>query len=279
MRIPGAEVRLASTLVAATRAILSDPPDLVLSSMALPDGDNLQLFSALTSPELDVPTTFMSRCLRRFREHLGHVLRAPNPREALERGLQCDCGDFTRRPLALGLADAIALAALSDQAVSLELVQNDDIVGVVIVADGQVRSALDAEGDGFDAVVRLLQRRRPALLTCRAAERGGWQTAVQIAIDWRSLLLEHAGAGWLSDLNAAPDPEDRRDDGLLRAPLCDDDDRLADAEARFDDLLERGLDAVLDRRLEDARSIFAAAQEIRPEPKTPRRWPVSPRCC
>ncbi|PIE19744.1 MAG: hypothetical protein CSA65_01050 [Proteobacteria bacterium] len=275
-RIPDAEVTAVSTLAAAKTAILKRAPHLVLSSLALPDSDNLQLFKALTSREINVPTTFMSRCLRRFREHLGVLLRADDLEAELGRELQCDCGDFSRRPLALSLADGIALGALSQQDVSLELLLQDQIVGVVTLSDGQLCSAIDGEGEGLDALERLLGL-GPALLTCRATmpnEPSGPSGAVSIGMDWRAALCEYADERWRRDLREAPNPDDRREDGLLRTPLCVD-DALADVDegvvdarlvdAPFDQLLEEGLDAVLDRRLDDAHAIFTAAGRLRPE--------------
>lgn len=256
-RIPDATIAIAPKLAIAHEWIERNPPDLILSSLSLPDSEGLSLFASLTAVE--IPTTFMSHCLRSFREHLGHALRSDDPREAIQRHTQCDCG--VRRPLVLNLADSIALAAISKEAILIELIRKDQTLGTILVADGTIRQARDSEGDGLDALTRLLHA-SGVLITCRKASPGFKDHA--LSPDWRSFLLENAPAAWLDDLAPVASGAERNPAGLVLVPLCEGRDPQVDEGSSFDSLVDRGLDAILDRRLNDAKIFFEQAQRIKP---------------
>ena len=185
---PGTEIITAATLGDAHRFISCEQPDLVLAT--LPSDKGIEVFTQLP---VVARTTFMARCLRNYRQRVGRWLASGLPPEPAEQVLHCDCRRPPSRPVPLSLADCIPLAALTRHPLRIELVQRDECVGEVLVANGQVRACTDAEGGGEAALERLLRLER-ALARCVTA--APEEIPLASSVDWLTTLFVGAPPRW-----------------------------------------------------------------------------------
>lgn len=253
----GTEVLLAGSLAQARSILNKHTPDLILSNLLLPDTSGLELFKTLT--QYDIPTSFMSNCLIRFRSTIGKGIHSKNNENLNKLINQCECPNRERdRPKALSLADCIPLAALSNNPVRIELVRQNQVEGFVNMSQGELRFCSDGSGSGRLALGRLL-RRPHVLVTCRAAKdidtsRGDLQ-------NWQKILLEEAPAHWRDDLSG------KTQEGLANKTSTPSSTSLPEKneDPYFNELLDRGLDALLEKRFDEASKAFNEAQRLQPE--------------
>ncbi len=195
---PGTEIIAAATLGDAESFIAREQPDLVLAALSPDSG--IEVFTQLP---MIARTTFTARCVRSYRQRIGRWLASGATPEVNHQLLHCNCQKPPSRPVPLSLADCIPLAALTHSALRIELVQRDQCVGEVLVANGEVRACADAEGSGEPALTRLLGLER-ALARCSAA--APEDLTLASSIDWLTMLFVNAPVRWQKDAYPSDTP-------------------------------------------------------------------------
>ncbi len=157
-----------------------------------------------------------------------------------------------------GLVDCLQLAAMGGHSVTIEISTSGTVVGVVVVVSGALWSVWDDDGEGSDALLRLV-RRTEANVVCRTL--AGDPGPQNVERPWEELILEAArradeaakGMAPINDFEGDCDPE------LDPGETSDD---------VFGRAMERGLEAMLVRDYAAAFSAFQEAQRVRPDDKT-----------
>lgn len=151
----------------AVAALDAQPPNLVISDLDLPDGTGLDLLPELAVRGLRVPVIIISAHLTRFQAELPEspnieVFAKPFDVAALVAKVRKRLirAKSEPPPSAFAVADYLQLAGMARRSVVLSIKEGDQLVGEVIVQDGEPRWARDQEGDGESAFRRLalLQR-------------------------------------------------------------------------------------------------------------------------
>lgn len=151
----------------AVAALDAQPPNLVISDLDLPDGTGLDLLPELAVRGLRVPVIIISAHLTRFQAELPEspnieVFAKPFDVAALVAKVRKRLirAKSEPPPSAFAVADYLQLAGMARRSVVLSIKEADQLVGEVIVQDGEPRWARDQEGEGESAFRRLalLQR-------------------------------------------------------------------------------------------------------------------------
>lgn len=278
-RLPGVEIDAVGTVGEAVASIDQRAPDLLLSDIDLPDRSGIELLGELARRGHSCPVVFVSAYLRAYGAqippHAGvEVLEKPvaleTLREVVQRRLRVAEADA---PFAV--VDYIQLACMGRRSVRIEF-RNDRFVGWISVKDGALWAAEDRHGTGVPAFHRLAFRRDGQVDCSSLRDDPGPRT---IHEPWESLLIDAArifdessrdGAPFGSDdqLQLAPplaEPSAPTLPSMSAAPLEEPLPSLE--ERRFAVVWDRGLQALLARRYDEALQAFLEARDICPEDK------------
>lgn len=239
-RIPGISVIAMSTMREALDAAAIEAPSVVLTASHLDDGDALSLLRALR--RVCKPACFI--VLEETRGEAGDLPRDPSvhrigrPVEArrMRRLVQSSTrATLDRQPL-FKPAEYIQLLCIGGHSATVQCFEDEHPLGEILVRDGAVWSAHDADGDGEAALRRLLSNDQAAAM---ARPLGTNPTQRTIQRRWEILLLEAAQE---QDESARDQTQDRVDAHLKAAS-----------------------NAVLHGELQRAADEFAMAAAIAPE--------------
>ncbi len=278
-KLPAVECLGAGNLADALASIDARVPDLILSDLDLPDRSGIELIGELRGRGLSVPIVFISAYLEAYGAqippHSGvRVLEKPVGVDelrtlVLEQLRESESGS---RVSPFGAVDYLQLAGMGGHTVEVVVDGPESRGGTVFVHRGEIWHAEDSEGEGREALVRLLEL-KPASATCRTSRGAPGSRTVEGRLE--ELLLDAARIADESTraADAAPDFDLDVAFGLAGDPgsasPADRDASAASEEPEADDgfaaAVERGLEALLEKDYEAAHAAFLAAQAIRPE--------------
>lgn len=272
-RLSSIEVVVAGNVANARKLIAALQPRVLLVDLHLPDGSGLELLADME--RLRGATIFVTAYPQKLEGKLSarrdiRVLEKPVPIADLRAAvldMLDELGMRGRSSSPFCLADYLQLAGYSRRTVRIDLYHDGEKLGGVWVMDGQGYHAEDARGAGEPALRRLLVAQDVAV-ECHAingalsAPRTLRGSCEELLLGSTRLLDEAARDG--VDLDAAIEPGLAVLDALSRdAPEvpCPPTPRSAAPET-FDQLYERGVEALLSRSYAEAYACFAAARQL-----------------
>ncbi|MCU0655191.1 MAG: response regulator [Polyangiaceae bacterium] len=271
-RLPGIEVDAVGSVGDALASIDRRAPDMILSDIDLPDRSGIELLGELARRGLRCPVVFVSAYLRAYGPQIPpnagvDVLEKPvsldTLREVVQQKLRSAPADA---PFAV--VDYIQLACMGHRSVRIEF-RGERFVGSICVKDGTLWTAEDQRGSGVPAFHRLAFRRDGHVDCTTLRDDPGPRT---IHEPWESLLIDAARLLDEANYNGVS-----LDDALQLAPPLDEpatptlpSETLVEPppspdEARFALVWDRGLQALLARRYQEALLAFLEAREICPQ--------------
>ena len=203
-KLPGVDVVGAGTIAEAKRAIAARPPNVLVADLDLPDGTGLDLIGLLDQQQIDVPIIFVSGYVSTYRPRIPSrtnidvrekPLALERLRELVQQRLQQrldPASDHATARESAGDApfsalDYIQVSCMGKHSVLLRMEREGHEAGEILIAAGEIWSARDTEGLGYEALKRLVFSTTQRV-TCRShkgpvGERnvtGGWE---QILLD------------------------------------------------------------------------------------------------
>jgi DNA-binding response OmpR family regulator len=301
-KLPGVVVVDAGTVQDAKRSLVTDPPELVISDLDLPDGSGIEVAAELARLDLRVPIVFVSAYIGRYQHRIPkhqevEVHEKPVSMEKLrgivEEKLRLVDADAPISPF--GVADYVQLAGMGRHTVVIE-VRSTAGHGRLSIKAGELWSAVDAQGEGVEAFQRLVFL-KAAQVTCRTLDRGelparnlvGSAEAMLLDVARTFDEAEHANNsvvalddGWSDVLDETPKrpptlrPQEARPAresvrpprvprSVYPPPMRTMPPTLPAARfssRTFDEAFERGVDALLARDFRAAYDAFADAERL-----------------
>jgi CheY-like chemotaxis protein len=255
----------ARTVGEATELFRMSPPAVIVSDLDLPDGSGLQMLSEVARAGGGIPIIYVSAYLAELDEWIPRrpdVDLMPKPAD-LERlrllvadRLQ-SAGREAKPPFTID--DYLHLACSGRQAMLIKLEDNEKLVGEIYVRSGEVWSAVDTNGEGFEALERMRKSAASAIVTQWADE-----VIIEEPIDVRT--GEAGGDEADIDVDVVEDPV---------APPIEDPPPVEEApppieeshaeEGTLERWLDEGVDAVLRRDFQAALEAYERAARIAPD--------------
>ncbi len=287
----------ASSVLEALTIIAQNPPQVVVLDLQLQDGTGIDVMTRLAELNTPVELVIVSAHLDRFRHSLKvsdrlHLLEKPAPLREIQRiveGAQratLPTSPFT--PL-----DYVQLACMGQHSVEIDCV-GEDVCGEIVIRNGLLWSAQDEHGQGVAAFTRLVLAEGALLRVAPARED---KRPRMITESWEQLVLDamrekdeaaHARppkaraevpatvAAVPAEVQGQPIQSSQRSassstgspvaDAALAAERGPAQRTLsADARADFDQYVDRGVRAVIERNYPLAIIEFERAQALWPE--------------
>lgn len=267
-RVPGLSVVDTGLVADAIRLLDTERPDLVVSDLDLPDGSGLDVLAALDRHGLRVPVLFVSGHLAAFRPQIPErddveIHEKPFPlselREAVLRRLPPTPAQRPDRPSPFTLRDYVQLACMGGHTVDLEALRGDAVAGRVRVHTGTLWAATFGDETGEAALGGLLALDE---VSARIVRRSGDPGPREIERRWPHVLLDaDRDRRRAASAAAAASPQPPPGTGTVTDA---DAGANTDADADFEALLDRGLDAMLQRDYATARAALTRADALRP---------------
>ena len=260
-KLPGIEVLEAGSMTEASRLLDSFPPDLVLSDIDLPDRSGIEIFGELGKRSLPAPVVLISAYLKAYGPQIprhANVEVHEKPvglddlRQIVLRCLRAvepaaDASPFTP-------ADFLQLACMGKHSVVIERKAGGRTTATLVVKDGQVWSARDDGGAGFDAFRRVIfSPVGSAKVECRTLTEAPGEA--NVAGGWQALLMDAARLEDEATRDGSSTPHVPAPAGPKPGALPSD---------GFDEAWEEGVNALLERDLPVAMRAFLRAGAIRP---------------
>lgn len=263
-KLSGVEIMDAGTTTEARKLIAAMPPAMMISDLDLPDGSGVELLVDLERRGLRIPVVFASGFLRRFqipaRDDIV-LLEKPVALATLRRLVTERLGGAPQAS-PFGLADYVQLAGLGRRSVHLVVHREGAVVGEVVIREGEAWHASDARGSGVEAFRRLVTTRDVTVEAKHPTDTARTLTGSceQVLLDTMRLEDE---AHREEDADLAWDDLTARRKSSLPPPSKGRDDRPAAwVQRSFEELYERGVEALLDKRYADAFAAFTEASEL-----------------
>lgn len=276
------EVMSAGNVSTARALIFAHRPRVVISDLSLPDGTGLEVVQAMDEIGLFVPVILVTAYMVRFKAMIPRrsqieVHEKPLPIEKLRRRVEAalDQPQSTPDLTPFTVADYIQLAELGRRSVVINVTEADGREGEIIVIKGQAWWARDSRGDGEAAFRRLVLAgglgEDSPLAQCRplaneAAPRNIHQPMQELLLDSvRELDERTRDLGPFSSISedlvvtGSDGPEPAVSDVEFEI-----EEALESSTESFEDLYDRGIEALLDKRYPEARRAFEAAARLQP---------------
>jgi CheY-like chemotaxis protein len=172
-KMPGLSVIEAGNLAQALAVLDTAPPDAIVSDIDLPGRSGLELIGELRRRALTTPILFVSAYLKAYRSQIPpnaqvEVLEKPVPLEQL-RGWIADHVHAVAERAPFCAADYLQLACMGHHSVEIVIAGAPGGPARIRVVNGQVWSALDAQGQGVEAFKRSAFHREGPI-ECHALE-------------------------------------------------------------------------------------------------------------
>jgi len=266
-KVPGVEVEGAGTIAEALEVLDARPPALIVSDIDLPDRSGIELIGELSRRALRVPVVYVSAYLKAYRSSIPphadvEVVEKPIPLEELRAIVRRRLGPAveSEAPAPFGVAEYLQLACLGRHTAQIE-VGPGGRDGRITIVSGELWSAEDAQGRGEAAFRRLVQA-PPANVHC--VSRKGDPGPRDLQGGWEQLLLDAARAHDEAQAGRRGEAEpDEPDLSALDEPPAE----LPPPPEEFDVVWEKGVEALLGRRHEEAARWFGRARRLRPDDK------------
>lgn len=266
-RLPGLGVVDTGLVADAVRLLDTERPDVVVSDLDLPDGSGLDVLAALDRHGLKVPVLFVSGHLDTFRPQIPdrddvELHEKPFPlselREAVLRRLPPAPPQRPERPSPFDLRDYVQLACMGGHSIDLEAIRGDAVVGRIRIHDGTLWSAVFGDTAGETALGHLFGLDE---VSARIVRRSGEPGEREFERRWPHVLLDAERESRRAARRASrrPDPLPEASDGS-----AGDSADLGDTPDDFTTLLDRGLDAMLQRDYATAWAALSRADALRP---------------
>ncbi len=266
-RLPGLGVVDTGLVADAVRLLDTERPDVVVSDLDLPDGSGLDVLAALDRHGLKVPVLFVSGHLDAFRPQIPdrddvELHEKPFPlselREAVLRRLPPAPPQRPERPSPFALCDYVQLACMGGHTIDLEAIEGDAVVGRIRIHEGTLWSAAFGDATGEAALRDLFGL---ANTSARIVRRAGDPGEREFERRWPHVLLdaEREGRRAARRLSQRPGPLPEPAD-----PSTDAAGAPGDEGEDFTTLLDRGLDAMLQRDYSTAWAALSRADALRP---------------
>nr|MDJ0853297.1 response regulator [Myxococcota bacterium] len=193
-KLPGVEVVGAGNLADALRSIDDHFPDLILSDLDLPDRSGIELIGEISGRGRFVPIVFISAYLEaygsRIPPHAG--VRALEKPVALDdlRALvleQLNASGSGEPISPFGAVDYLQLAAMGGHSVEISVSSPGEQGGSLFVHEGEIWHAEDSDGEGPEALARLIGL-KPSTTACRSAQEAPPRRSVEGR--WEELVLD-----------------------------------------------------------------------------------------
>ncbi len=301
-KLPGVEVGDAATVREAKALLHRSPPDLVISDLDLPDGSGIEVAVEMERLGIRVPVVYVSAYVGKFRHRLPtrgdvEVFEKPLALEKLRSVVEQKLGlAGEAAPISpFGVADYVQLASMGRHSVVID-VRCAGGGGRIVIKGGEAWSAQDRLGTGLPAFRRLAFL-GAAQVTCRTLGKNEIP-ARNVAGSAESVLLEIACD--LDESGRAPAAAETVDDGwgdvfldsparrkttrpppakgARRSSVCPPPPSATPVAAlaagtsvlarRFDDVFERGVDALLAKDYATAYAAFLEANDLSPDDRS-----------
>ncbi len=274
-KLPGIELAEAGTVEEALRLLDGGlRPNLILSDIDLPDRSGIEMLGELGSRNIRVPLVYISAYLKAYGSQIPRhanveVYEKPISLQELRRIVSDKTGSAGEGEEAapFGAIDYLQLACLGRHSVSIEVHRQGKPTARIQIVQGEVWSAEDDAGLGWDAFRRIAFSMKGNVACHALKEPEGSRT---IQGNWEELLMEAARQtdeeGWNDD-GRHGDAEDGID---LLTDLQLEDAQLVEAEQvedadEYEALWDEGVKALLDKDHEQAYEIFTRAAALRPD--------------
>lgn len=262
------EVSDAGTLAEALVLIDQHPPDVVISDIDLPERSGLELLGELGRRHLHTPVIFVSGYLNAYRSQIPQhadveVLEKPVGIEELRQVVQRRLGErrVSGEFAPFTVSDYLQLASMGRHSVVIEIERDGRPLGNVVVCSGEAWAATDVIGDGQAALARLAFARDSVVLCSALAEEPGPRS---LEGDWEFALMEAARLSDEERRSGDEDPYVTAVHGVEDLPALAEAEPDPAAEA-FERAWNTGVEALLDRRYDEALAAFLQARDLRPE--------------
>lgn len=251
-KLSGVSVLAAGSVDEARAIISATVPQLVITDLNLPDHSGLEVIAELDRVGARIPIIVASAWLRRFKvpQRAGIVLLEKPVALSQLREVVVERLGLAEVGAPFTLADYVQLAGMGRRSVRLEVTRAGKHLGEVVIHRGDAWHARDARGDGPRALSRLLDT-PDATVSAHPLVDAPTRT---LEGSCEALLLDHLR---------------RQDEGR---PLADGADLALDEVApsapapmpteSFETLYSRGVEALLDHRLQEAFAAFEEASRV-----------------
>lgn len=260
-KLEGVDVTSTGTVLDARRCIHARPPDLVITDLDLPDGSGIEVVGELDRVGLRVPIVVVSAYVGQYRGRLPRragteVFEKPISLDRLRRIVDERLRDDADAPSSpFGVTDYIQLAGMGRRSVLIEVRGGVAGRGEVVIKSGDVWSARDEQGEGLEAFRRLAFL-EDVVVTCRALDHAEGRPRT-IEGSCESVLLEAARRRDEGDVSSVDSGWEADTDPPSTAAS-------GENERAFAESYERGVDALLAKRFDEAYRAFFEADEISP---------------
>lgn len=290
-RMSGVEVVGAATFAGAVLEIDAKAPAMIISDIDLPDRSGIELVGELGARGLKPHLVFVSAYVKAFRAQIPRyagveVIEKPVTLEQLRSMVLSHLNQPAADASPFGVSDYLQLASMGHHSVLIE-VATPTATGQLIVVDGQAWTARDTAGDGLEAFRRLALTRQ-AQVRCQTFH--GDPGPRTLSGSAEALLLDTARvadeAGTSDDLaiddalepisGPTPAPTSAQATGAAvtgamagaatttgttaPAPLA-----APSPPITFEDWFERGIEASLQKRQQEALEAFREAAKLNPK--------------
>lgn len=271
-KLPGIETLKASNIDDAAVILDSEVPSLVLSDIDLPKRPGIEILGELGSRNMRVPVVFISAYLKAYGAQIppnANVETREKPislqelRDIVTNKTGSDADDATP----FSVADYLQIACIGKHSIEITVASGDKDLGFLIVANGEIWTAVDQQGNGTKAFQRLVGK-AGTTVTCKKLKRKPGDRTLTGNLLY--LLLELAQVEDEStmdlDINSLLDgfddvPKQQESTGNADSTEA----QKSPVEPAFDDAWETGMNALLEKNYETALEAFLRAQKLKPE--------------
>jgi CheY-like chemotaxis protein len=264
-KLDGVEVVEAGTVDEALRIIDGGPvPALILSDIDMPDRSGIELLGELGTRNLRLPVVFISAYLKAYRAQIPRhaaveVYEKPVSLEELRRIVTEKTGlvEPAEESTPFSVVDFLQLACMGRHSVLIEVIAPGKPHARIQIVNGQVWSAEDPQGKGFDAFRRLAFGTPQGVVSCHTLKEA--EGGRELDGNWEEMLMEAARITDEEGAGVAGEEEAELPDIFEAEPLEEGDG--------FDELFDDAVNALLAKDYAKAYADFTRALELRPGEK------------
>ncbi len=280
-----------SSVAEALSIIAQRPPQVVVLDMQLQDGTGIDVMMRLAEEKHPVVLIVVSAHIEKFRHRLGggdniFLLAKPAPHKELLRIIE-SAQRASQKPSPFSPIDYVQLACMGQHSVVIDCI-GGDVCGEIVINSGLLWSAHDEQGNGSAAFVRMMLS-EGALIRVVPARADLPPRSIQES--WESLILDamrekdeaergkppqkrRASSPTVAAPLAVPKSESVSPPSTSQKKAAESSSGIStsgrkgiseDVRSAFDQHVERGVRAVVERKFDVAILEFEKAQALWPE--------------